>query len=266
MDAMMTGTIPATLPVPLHLPQNAAQHPAMPAAMLTAEQPLQEIPLTSLLQHCEEEQLRFTHYQAHDARYSYELFRRALVERDERAWGMLYSHYYPLVRHWVEQTPAFRLSQEDAGYFVNRTFEKMWCALKAEKFSQFVELQSVLRYLRMCTTSVVIDEARMAQKKYFIGLEVLERATPQVDPRAGLGQEVEQQQIWQSVRAALQNEQEYQLIYHRFVLDQKPAQIVQECPESFASAQEIYRTLQNVLARLRRNTNLQELWSTISEN
>jgi hypothetical protein len=191
-----------------------------------------------------------------------------LVERAEDAWGMLYAHYYTLVQHWVEHTPAFRLSQEDADYFVNRAFEKMWCALKAEKFSQFAELQAVLRYLRMCTTSVVIDEARMAQKKQLTGLEMLDKVTSQVDSRADLGQTqvVDQQLLWQSVRAALPNEQEYQLIYHRFVLDQKPGQIVQECPESFASVQEIYRTLQNVLARLRRNTNLQEWWSTISEN
>ena len=252
------------IPATLQLSQSASTAAAMPLT----EQSLHALPLTNLLRHCEEEQIRFTHYQTHDARYSYELFRRALVERNERAWEMLYAHYYTLVRHWVEQMPAFRLSQEDADYFINRAFEKVWCALKAEKFSQFTELQAVLRYLRMCTSSVVIDDARMAQKKQLTGLEMLDKVATQVDQRAGLEQTqaVDQQLLWQSVRAALPNEQEYQLIYHRFVLDQKPSQIVQECPESFASVQEIYRTLQNVLARLRRDTNLQELWSTISEN
>ena len=40
----------------------------------------------------------------------YELFRRAIVERDDEAWAEIHSHYRPLLLSWARQCSS-RASQ-----------------------------------------------------------------------------------------------------------------------------------------------------------
>ena len=55
-----------------------------------------------------------------------ELFRRAIVHRNEEAWGSIYQQYAPLVLTWVTQhqsvTPI--LGQEGSAPLVNAAFAK----------------------------------------------------------------------------------------------------------------------------------------------
>src|SRR5581483_3770656 len=63
-----------------------------------------EMSLTALVQHCATQSEHFYRGRAHDTRFAYELFRRALVERDELAWEHVYTHYCPLVEGWVRRS------------------------------------------------------------------------------------------------------------------------------------------------------------------
>jgi hypothetical protein len=69
--------------------------------------------------------------------YAYELFRRALAERDEAAWEYLYSHYHSLVKHWVRHSAAFVGSGETGDALVGEAFARFWRTISPEQFERF---------------------------------------------------------------------------------------------------------------------------------
>src|SRR5690348_10133353 len=56
-----------------------------------------QLSLAVLAQHCAIESTHFYRGRSHDTRFAFELFRRAIVDRDDLAWEHLYMHYSPLV-------------------------------------------------------------------------------------------------------------------------------------------------------------------------
>ncbi len=118
---------------------------------------LQALTISGISHRCAQESDRFFNRQAYDPRFCYELFRRAILLRNELAWARIFAQYQRLVSHWVERNAAFASSGEDVVYFVNRAFEKMWLGITPKKFETFPDLKSILRYLQMCVHSVLID-------------------------------------------------------------------------------------------------------------
>ena len=92
--------------------------------------------LASIAHRCARETESFFQRQLHDPTYCYELFRRAIVDRCQPAWDVIYAQYRPLVAGWVERHPASAISGEEVQFFVNRAFEKMWAALDSAKFAR----------------------------------------------------------------------------------------------------------------------------------
>ena len=126
---------------------------------------LHQLTLAGLGHRCAQESDHFFHRRPHDPRYCYELFRRAIVERSEHAWELLYRQYQALVAGWVRRHEAYGHSGEEIHYFVNRAFEKMWSAVTPEKFANFQNLKSLLGYLATCVNSVLMDNARSAERR-----------------------------------------------------------------------------------------------------
>lgn len=223
---------------------------------------LEPLTLAGVAHHCAQETERFFHRQQHDPRYCFELFRRAIIDRSQRAWELVYRQYRPLVAGWVERHSAFASSGEEIQYFVNRAFEKMWSALPAEKFERFPNLKSLLRYLQMCVHSVILDQVRNTEQVVLSPEpEVLAaggQATAPGVERQALSQ-LEQQAFWQEINTRLNSDQERRVVYGSFVLGLKPRQLYAHYPDVFRNVQEIYRVKENVLARLRRDDELKEL-------
>jgi hypothetical protein len=199
---------------------------------------------------CHQESTRYLQRAPHDPRYCYELFRRAIVERDQQAWTHLFTQYVdetPLVRHWVEHHPLYPASGEDAGYFANRTFEKMWAALRPEKFTRFPDLAALLRYLKLCVNSVITDHLRSTQPEE---VPLLEVDAPGDD--APLDR-LHREELWRLIESRLHTEQERVAVYCRFDAGMKPSEIYTHYGGLFADVKDVYRVLQNVLNRLRRD-------------
>lgn len=207
---------------------------------------------------CGQETARFYNRQAHDPRYCAELFRRAAVERDQGAWAIVYAQYQPLVTGWVQRHPAYPAAGEEAAYFVNRAFEKLWSAMTPQKFARFPDLKSILRYLQMCVNSAIVDHARAAE------LAELELAAG-VGAAPGHGgaqtREMESQAIAQDLQGGLwgylderlKDERERVVLHGCYVLDLRPRQLCDQYPRLFHDVGEVYRVKQNILARLRRD-------------
>ncbi|MCE7986939.1 MAG: sigma-70 family RNA polymerase sigma factor [Caldilinea sp. CFX5] len=223
--------------------------------MTSSSQTLDSLSLSGLADHCRQESEHYFRGQPHDPAYCYELFRRAIVERAEGAWACLYEQYTPLVAGWVERHSGYADSGEDVGYFVNRAFEKMWSAIPTAKFARFPDLKSLLRYLQLCVHSVIIDHIRAEE------VTVLEEPTIIL---AGVEEPIldaiQQESFWQELRRRLHNEREEQLLYYRYGLGFKPRQVCEYFPTEFPDINEVYSLTQNILARLRRDDELHQLF------
>ncbi|MFV9504896.1 MAG: sigma-70 family RNA polymerase sigma factor [Oscillochloridaceae bacterium umkhey_bin13] len=234
-----------------------------PAAVFTAPaapSDLRQIELESLARRAAVESRRFYRHEAYEPAYAYELFRRALVERDQAAWGLLYELYAPLVDHWVRRTGAFTVSGETSDYFVCSAFTRFWRAIPPTRFEAFPTLAALLNYLRRCATCVVIDTAR-AQSYADI---LPEEAVNWNDQRLGYADEeatdrVSHAELWAIVEGLLVNEAEQVLVRGSFLLGLKPSEIFARWPHLFSGVEEVYSLKRAVLARLRKSPELREL-------
>ncbi len=137
---------------------------------------------------CAEETNKFLRNSASNDRYCLELFRRAIVKRDEDAWACLYQQYAPLVLTWVNQhqSATSLLGQDGGSPLVNAAFAKFAQALTPAKMGNFDSLAAILKYLKMCVHSVIADEVRARQARlYEETLDAIEQEPSSEDPGRG---------------------------------------------------------------------------------
>lgn len=238
----------------------AANPAANPAAGAASSDPLL-MDLSSLARRALAESRRFYRHEEYDSRFAYELFRRALVERDDGAWGMIFEQYAPLVEHWVRRTGAFTVSGETSDYFVSAAFTRFWRAIPAERFSSFPSLASLLNYLRRCASCVVIDSAR---SQSFADL-LPEESVNWNDQRLGHADEeaterVSRGEFWRLIDALLIGEAERVIVRCSFLLGMKPGDIYAEWGALFSGVEEIYTLKRGILNRLRKSAELRGLY------
>lgn len=226
---------------------------------MPTEVALYALPLTTLAEVAQQENVRFFQHVNSDSSYRYELFRRAIVQENQQAWSIIYAMFSPLVQGWVEGHPNFAKSGEDVSFFVNRAFEKMWKSLTPEKFKNFLDLKSLLRYLKLCTHSVIIDYARSREPVPWASLP--EMALEEPDLEAKIVTELENQQFWSLVGQRLKSQEELRLLYYRFALDLMPREICTRSPQEFPDVKEVYKTLQKVLDRLGRDPEIKNFFN-----
>ena len=132
--------------------------------------------------------------------------------------------------------------------------------MSSEKFDSFPDLKSLLRYLQLCVASVVTDHARSAE--YY---EMLEDLPPGAEEATGVHVEevalerTERVAFWQAIGQRLNDDKERMVLHYSYVVGFKPGQIYDERQDLFEDVREIYRIKENILARLRRDTELQDL-------
>ena len=87
---------------------------------------VESLTISQLAERCQAERERYRRTRQADEVYCLELFRRALTEQDEAAWEVIYRQYQPLVTHWVLRYSRFADTGEEAVFFVNAVFTRMW--------------------------------------------------------------------------------------------------------------------------------------------
>ncbi len=214
--------------------------------------------LEEVARRCREETDRFFRRLAHDTQYCYDLFRRALAQRNGDAFELLMRNYRALVDGWVRRHPKFGQTGEDAELFSNTAFERLWIAITPAGFGRFADLPSLLRYLQMCAHCSVADYVRSAEPT--VPLDPGDPDQPAREPAAPepVLSSAERSEIWQAVGAEMRTEKERIVLRGCYALGMKPSEVYEEYPVAFASVQDVYRTKQNVLERLRRNDALRK--------
>ncbi len=229
---------------------------------MSSQADVRPLSLAGIAHRCGKETQLFFQRQANDPRYCFELFRRAIEERSQAAWGLVYRQYLALVCGWAQRHPSFATCGEEAEFLANRAFEKMWAALSAERFSHLPDLKSVLRYLQMCVHSAVIDQTRMWEGSS-ADLPP-EESTAMADLEAQSTQDqaldrVDRNRFWEALNRRLVSDQERKVVYGSFVLALKPREVVAEYPGVFKDIDEVYRVKANLLERLRRDSDLKKV-------
>src|SRR3989440_8326801 len=223
---------------------------------------LQLLSINELARSCSEETNKFLRQSVSNDRYCLELFRRAIVKRDDDAWACIYQQYAPLVLTWVtqHQSAAPILGQDGSAPLVNAAFAKFSQALTPAKMENFDSLAALLKYLKMCVHSVVADEVRARQsRQYEETLENIEHEPAADDPADDVVSTIAAQGLWQVIQEELNGEDERMLIYLAYVQGMKPGEISNQHRRLFPTVDDVYRIKRNVLERLRRNRRLQTM-------
>ena len=225
----------------------------------------EQLSINELARSCSEETTKFLKQSPSNDRFCLELFRRAIVKRDDDAWACLYQQYAPLVLTWVtqHQSAAALLAQDGSAPLVNAAFAKFSQALTPAKMNNFDTLAAILKYLKMCVHSVVADEVRSRQsRQYEETLESIEQEPASDDPADDVVSHLSAQGLWQIIQEELNGEDERILVYLAYIQGMKPGEITSMHRRIFPSVDDVYRVKRNVLERLRRNKRLQLLFRT----
>jgi DNA-directed RNA polymerase specialized sigma24 family protein len=222
-----------------------------------------ELPLASIVAASREETNARLRGEPHTEVASAELFRRALVLDQSEAWAAIIEVFRGTVVGVARQSAA-TLAYEDEEFLVNRTFERFWMAAGRKRYGQSanLDLASSLKYLKMCATSVLMDEARARRRSPATSLDDVPKdiPAPSTTEQATLGR-LATEQLWQSLRRELRNEAE-EVAYLSVVHDLRPAEIFVLRPDLFESVADVTRVKRGVLSRLRRSPTIRTLLVT----
>ena len=212
------------------------------------------LPFSELTTRCQEETARYFQTQSSDGRYCHEIFRRALVEQDERAWEVIHRQYSPLVLHWLKRGNRLAKVDESPDALINETFAKFWNAMSPEKFATFPELKSVLRYLELCAGSVMLDWLRRRH------LNSDEDDPESPDRSESLVDEIEDKELFDQIYQRLKGDAERLVFFAMFTLGMKPSEICDEWPYRFPTVKRVNQIRQNFVDRLSRDEALRRYY------
>lgn len=222
---------------------------------------LQHMSLEDLAQKCAQETDRFFTHHDYDSSYGFELFRRAVRNKDECALEVVIAQYQPLVARWVnrwmDQHPDFPMMHEEAQDFIAQAFERFWVSFTPAKFDKSWNLAAVLRYLQMCVSAAITDawrKSRRARLEQVMRDEEQEFSQPESTPEDLL----QNDEFWQLIKKKLKDPKEYTVLYASFSLALSPREILAEYPSLFRNIKEIYQYKANLLARLERDDEIKE--------
>lgn len=224
---------------------------------------VRELPVAELAQRCREETLRYLRGEERDDAFCFEIFQRAVVSRSDEAWEAIVNQYRGIVLAYVGQHTAAAILRESNEFWVNRAFQRFWGAVGADRFAQFPDLPALLKYLKLCVHSVLMDEMRSRRAATTTPLEELPESLPAAaDTERTIVSRLAGADLWSVISKELQDPAEERVVYLSFARDMKPADIAERHPELFTSVADVYRIKRNVIERLRRNAEVRSFLST----
>ena len=215
----------------------------------------QYLPITELARLCRQETERFFHPKSddpksHDPRYCLELFRRAIVIRDEEAWEALCAQYQSQVERWVYKHRYFPLvsKHEEAQDFIAQAFERFWIYFTPARLAESQSLAAVLKYLQTCVNGAMTDSWRKLSRRQFEQeTEDEVQSLPELRPTPEDLLQINE--LWQHIKTQSKDQKEYVVLYASFILRLSPREILAEYPDLFSDIKEIYQYKANALDR-----------------
>jgi hypothetical protein len=229
----------------------------------SARMTLHEVPLVEIARRCREETQRFLRGEPREDAFCFEVFARAIAYRDDAAWEAVITQYRGIVLAYISQHSLSTVVREPDDYWVNRAFQRFWSAVGPDRFGQFSDLASLLKYLKMCVHSVLMDEVRARRAASLTSLDDMAETTaaPTNAERSVIGK-LAGEQLWATIVRELQDEGERVVAYLSFARDLKPSEIFGRHPRLYENVADVYRIKRNVVERLRRSPEVRAFLSS----
>jgi RNA polymerase sigma factor (sigma-70 family) len=228
---------------------------------MSHENDLQHLTVEDLAQRCAQETDYFFNHKENDPRYCFELFRRSIRERNERALSAVITQYQPLVETWVDKwmnsNQETQSISDEAQDYVAQAFERFWISFTPAKFDRSQSLAAVLRYLQMCVNGAITDAWRKS-RRFRLGQEATDDEQQLSDPDPTPEDLLQAEEFWQLIRKKSKDPREYTVVYASFHLDLSPREILAEYRNEFRHIKEIYQHKANFLERLERDDEIRE--------
>jgi DNA-directed RNA polymerase specialized sigma24 family protein len=190
-------------------------------------------------------------------REHYELFRRAILLRDEQAWATIHAHYRPLLISWARRCSSRVSIVESADDIADRALARSWVALTPASFTAFPTLGKLLAYLRTCVASTAIDWAR-AQLVADRALAAVSANTIDTPEQIVLA-DFDRDAFWRTVIGLAASEAERIVVVESFAYGRPPRDILARHPQLFPDVAAVYGAKRNLFARLQRNPEMMRL-------
>ncbi len=193
-----------------------------------------------------------------EATEGYNLFRRAIMERDEDAWAESIARYRPLLIAWARRRSAKIPTAERCDDIADHALARAWAALSPAHFSSFPNLAALLGYLRACVSATLIDlvRAEYAQRRAMQRLAVdMVAPTEQI-----VLEKLEREELWRIVWRQAVTTQEQIILTESFVFQLSPRAIQARHSALFTDAATIYTIKRNLLDRLRHDAGLRRFY------
>ena len=192
----------------------------------------------------------------------YQLFRAALVQRDQAAWAAIERRYGAQLARWARGRRLYAQAGEEAEALANQALLRLWLTIGPDRFDAFPTLSSLLAYLRCCVNTLVIDQARLrlAEQRRIERLEQSLAARTAPSPAAEALERVRAGELWEAVRRECRDELEERLAYGYLMLGLKPSDLLAAMPTLPGGTATINGVLARLLRRLRRSQRLRQQW------
>lgn len=188
---------------------------------------------------------------------NYELFRRAILLRDEQAWAAIHARFRPLLVAWAHRCCAKMQILDCCDDIADHALARAWVALTPARFMAFPTLAKLLAYLRACVTTTTIDCLR-AQA-------VIERSQARLSGGAAASTEqivlasMDRAKLWGMVLGLVASEAERVVLIETFAYGLSPRDILTRHPRLFVDIDAVYSARRNLFARLQRNREIVRL-------
>lgn len=189
---------------------------------------------------------------------SYELFRRAIVDRDSDAWGTIHERFGALFASWAWRYAGRAFTADECSDIADQALARAWAALTPDRFADFHTLARLLSYLRACVTTTLIDaiRAQTANERPITELQIDTAATPEQVVLADLDSST----LWRTAFALASSQAERVTLIESFVYGLPPRDILERHRQLFPSIAAVYSAKRNLLQRLERNGDIQRLY------
>lgn len=215
---------------------------------------------TELVARCAEQNRLFYQRRHNNQQFCMELFRRAIVKREDYAWTALVVQYRPQVERWIlrEGTTGAHIVEE----IVADAITRFWRAYTPNDFLRARGLSDVLSYWRDCARSALIDWQRRHQRTD-LALDDLDDQSVLASQDDLEAERVAQHELrvdlWRLVLAHCQDEDDVFLVQRVFLEGLKPRHVYSQNLDRFARQELVYQRLRNLKDRLRRDPELESL-------
>lgn len=194
-----------------------------------------------LIARCAEQNRLFYQRQAHEERFCLELFRRAIVKREDAAWTAIVTQYRPQVERWILRMGS--VDEPTLDELAADAIMRFWRAYTPNDLLRARSLSDVLGYWRDCARSAMLDRQRR-QRREALPLDDLDGFSLTSEPtdrwENRLAHREMQLEVWRLVLEHCQDEGDVLLTRRVFVEGCKPREVFAQMPRLFARQEDVY--------------------------